>query len=818
MAKADAQPEMRPNRLSVWSGRHPVMAIVVVAALAVIINCYPVLFCGKSFTSPPGRFPVLHDGGPTFAGLKSLAGYDHGSDTAAPLLWSVPAGFIESRAIMEHNELPLWNRYGHAGDTLIGQAVSMLGDPLQLIVILGRSSSIAWDIKYLVAKFIFCMGFGLLVLRMIGSRQLSLLFAALAAYCGTYFYINNHPAFFLFSYGPWILLSAIEFLDLQSGRYVPWGLVWLVANIGCFNGGHTEPAVTLIGGLNLAGFAFALARSRGAVDVGKVVIRLGIGTFLFLGLTAPVWLSFLVTMAGAYSNHMAVQVNQLPVASVLGSFDDVFFRALVHRGDGAGFTPGTSLLIAVGSLFAVLRWRQLRGDRFFWINSAAIILWMGCIFKLIPASLFEAVPLLNRVGHIYTDFSYLLTINLTIQCAYGFKCLMHEKDVARTATTLIFVALILASLTVVYCVGVEHGDIPWNYFLCAAMAALTAPLLFVYLKNQSGKAPALLWFGAAILAFIPNFRFGLYHTGNDRMLLLPGSRIVLNERSAAIESIKSASTEPFRTVGLQRNLFGDYAAVYGLEDIRSCEPLSNNDFMKLLQTFPGISVSTVWITRVFNPVAARPLLNLLNVKYLLSSPLVTNTPGDGAFPVVANSDFVVLENAEAWPRAFFTRNVISIPSHEQFVSHLATNGTQPFVAITPDEIAKEPDVSRLLSAPEKNVAPADHYKLGVNSTAFDVHATSAGMVCLTEGQAKDFTATANGSPKKVLTVNRAFKGIYLQSPGDYHVEFIFRPRHWREACMLFWTAAGLVVILSGAYFASVKLKQNRPQRDLQSYD
>jgi hypothetical protein len=46
--------------------------------------------------------------------------------------------------------------------------------------------------------------------------------------------------------------------------------------------------------------------------------------------------------------------------------------------------------------------------------------------------------------------------------------------------------------------------------------------------------------------------------------------------------------------------------------------------------------------------------------------------------------------------------------------------------------------------------------------------------------------TANNEPKGVLTVNRAFKGVYLDKPGNYHIEFIYRPRHWRLACCLFW--------------------------------
>jgi hypothetical protein len=93
------------------------------------------------------------------------------------------------------------------------------------------------------------------------------------------------------------------------------------------------------------------------------------------------------------------------------------------------------------------------------------------------------------------------------------------------------------------------------------------------------------------------------------------------------------------------------------------------------------------------------------------------------------------------------------------------------------------------------ISPATNYRLLPNSTEFDIHAPSAGMVCLTEGQAKDFTVKANNEPKAVLTVNRAFKGVYLDQPGDYHIQFIYRPRHWRLACALFWISAGVVIAL-----------------------
>jgi hypothetical protein len=398
------------------------------------------------------------------------------------------------------------------------------------------------------------------------------------------------------------------------------------------------------------------------------------------------------------------------------------------------------------------------------------------------------------------EFSYLLVFHLTIQCAYGFKSLAQETNLRRAAIDLIWVALILVMLAVVFCLDVVHSPVPWNYVLCVAAAAFAGPLLYLFIRLRQGRISAFSWVAIIVLGFIPNFRFGLYHTGNDRVLMLPGQRIVLNEPSKSIDRIKADPSGPFRVVGLQRNLFGDYAAVYGLEDIRSCAPLSNAEFIYLLQNFPGISVTTVWIARVLDPAAAQPLLNLLNVKYLLSSPLTPDVSGASTFRVADRGDFIVLENPDVWPRAFFVDKVVSVSSPEEFVRLLAANGKQPFASLSPEQIVEQPGLSQLQGAEPAAVVPAKNYKLGVNSTAFDIHASSAGVVCLTEGQARDFVAVANGVTRPVLTVNRAFKGVFLDRAGDYHIEFTYRPRHWRLSCTMFWVAAALTVVLPLAGF------------------
>jgi hypothetical protein len=792
------------GRVSAWSAQHPFLAIVFVSLLAVVVNCYPVVFCSKSFVSPTDGMAMVYDWWPPLPGMGPTPQVsEHGSDTAAELIWGVPVGFIESHSLLEHGELPLWNRYGHAGEALLGQAISMLGDPLHLIVIFGHGSAGAWDIKFLTAKFLFCVGFGLLILRLLENRSLSLIYAALAAYCGAFFYINNHPAFFVFSYAPWILLSALALLDLRTKSRVRWGLAWLLVTFACFNAGHVELAVVLIIGLNLAAVACALTGCRNIADPARVVARMVIGMLFFLGLTAPMWMSFLVALENSYSLHSKIHVTQLPFVSLPGVFEDLFFLLPLRDDSFASVAPGTSLLVMAGCLLSALRWRKLKEDPFFWVNGVAILLWGGCVFGWVPATVLAAIPLLNRVGHVFTDFSYLLVIHLTIQSAYGFKCLAGDGNFRRAVVDFLWVGLIFAGIILLYCIGITHRPIPWGYFSFVGAGAAGALLLFAFLKSLHGQIPALGWAGIIILGLIANYRFGLYTFGNKDLLMLPGPRVVLNGSSKAIDKIKADMSDPFRVVGVQWNLFGNYSAVYGLEDIRSCAPLSNSEFINLIRKSPGVKLRKGWIIEVVDVFAAQPLLNLLNVKYLLVPPRVVLQEGLN-FRLKDRSDFGVVENLEVWPRAFFSDRVVSILSTEEFIQQLWGNGNEPFIALTPEEIETQPGLRKLETAKKATVSAATNYRLLPNSTAFDVHAASAGIVCLAEGQAGDFIARANNEPKEVLTVNRAFKGVYLDQPGDYHLEFIYRPRHWRLACTLFWIAMGGVIASASLSFVRLR--------------
>ena len=158
------------------------------ALLAVVINCHPVFFLGRSYVSPATMNIMVYSRPPSMPGLPETPEIPcHGSDAAATMIQNVPFGYFESAACWQ-GEVPLWDRYGHAGQPFLGQAVTMLGDPLNLMVLLGHGSAWAWDVKFIAAKWLFCLGFGLLVRRIVGGGEgLALIYTVLAAWCGAFF-------------------------------------------------------------------------------------------------------------------------------------------------------------------------------------------------------------------------------------------------------------------------------------------------------------------------------------------------------------------------------------------------------------------------------------------------------------------------------------------------------------------------------------------------------------------------------------------------------------------------------------------------------
>lgn len=785
--------------IAAWCDRRPILAIMLVSLFAVVLNCHPIIFGGKSFVSPcTGADRMLYPGFPTLPEeLPSQPHTFHGSDTGAILWGIVPSTFVQVRALFEHGELPLWNRYTHAGEPLLPETVSMFGEPLHFFVLLCRGQAWAWDIAYVVAKGLFCLGWGLLAFHLIGNVRIAMASAALGAYCGAFYYIANHPSFFVFCYSPWVMLTALRMLKAPSLLCSPWPFAWLAANFACFNAGMVELAVALIGGLNLTALVCVLAGKNGWQLRVAVLPRLGLLTLVFLAATSPVWLSFLVTEQYSFSRHMGVSVEQRSFWSIAGLLDDMFHQAARSKNRLAS-VPGGGALVWIGACLSLVLWRPKCRQTGLPVFACFGALWIAIAYGVVPGWIIGAVPFFNRVGHIDADFSYLAIFQLHLLSVYGFAALASERD-CRKAMRGCGMVLMIALFAMAMAVGrMAQFDIsaPWYfkpYVLVTFGMAFGACAGFVALKRNNLHRS---WWAVAALVIaglISCFRFGYYGDGPDEVLMVMGDRVKLDARSPAIEWIKANMDEPGRVVGLQKVLWGDFAGVYGVEDIRGCSPLTNPGLIELVSNYPGMRRSADWVIEIINPPAAQPLLNLMNVRYLLAKPRMI-IPDESSFQVVARKDLAVIRNPLAWPRAFFSSTVVSYASLEALMSRISKAGNSPFVAMRQEQIKTHPALQQLERDSEGGIQSATNYHLLPNSTAFEVRAPSAGVVCLTEAQAPDFSVKVNNEPGEVLTVNHAFKGVYLDRPGNYRIEFTYRPRYWGLSCALFWVA---VIFVTG---------------------
>lgn len=138
---------------------------------------------------------------------------------------------------------------------------------------------------------------------------------------------------------------------------------------------------------------------------------------------------------------------------------------------------------------------------------------------------------------------------------------------------------------------------------------------------------------------------------------------------------------------------------------------------------------------------------------------------------VVDLDMKVWERQSAWPRAFFVNQIAQYDKTPVLAQFIKGSGGVPLAAVMADEVV-QPTADRL-------VVSASAYKITNNTTSFDIVAPSDGVIVLTETHLPGHVrATLNGVPTEVTTVNHAFRGINIKSPGRYKVRFVYRPPTW----------------------------------------
>ena len=795
---------------AVWRRLSPAQAVWLVAAASVVLSCYPVVFCGKSFASvhfEGGSYP-LDRKFPTPPGTTDAnrAG-SHGAEVGAMPWEMASGGVLASRALLHDGVWPLWDRYSGNGAPLLGRGQSMVGDPLHWLVLAAGGRAWAWDVKFLMAKLCFAAGVGLLVLSATGSLPAALLLGFSAAFIGFWACHLNGPAFFSLCYAPWIVFAWQEIARAATWRRVlGWTAGLVLIDWTELNSGSVPEAAVLLVYLNLLGLLILLlARQPVRLRFQRALV-VAAGGLVFCLLAAPVLWPFFDTLRNSVGEPGAGPFRPLPSDLLIGFFDDLFDRPLVARGHH--LAPAANFLVLLGVLLALSNAKRLLRDPCFVVSAAGVLVLFAALFGGLPQEWVDALPLAGSISRPETAFSTVLFVPLFVVAGFGLQQCLQPFSRRRWTRDLLVAAvggtvMLAAYLHLISSLsgslnapgsGPTLRPVPmFGGYVCALVLAVG--LLPFVLRRLSLRGPALA--PVLLLAcclFLIHWRQGIQLDGvfGEYTPQLPG-RFDLLARSPALDFLHADRESPFREAGLGANLVTGYEGIAGVESFNGPDAFAS-PYLEELETI-GMKLTHGRRADFLDNMrleAARRFYDLCNVRYYLTLPgdRLDAVPG---LRLIGKLDLDVYRNETVWPRAFFVDRLQDYAGVEDYVREVIGGDARPFAAVDHTEYLLDPTlIGRFDKKPAgRTVVPASNYQLNFNGTSFDIDAPRAGVVVLAESFYPDaVSAWVDGRRVPVFRVNHAFRGIVVDRAGHFRVAFAYRPAHFTLALwcsVLGWT-------------------------------
>jgi hypothetical protein len=774
----------------------PALAIMVTAALTVAWACHPVLFQGRSFASPNNGGHMLYDGMPTVPGSDDPMSVATGSSDTGALLFQHLYYPMVQRDALAAGELPLWNRYSLAGEPLLGQGQSMFGDPFNFLTIAADGAAWAWDIRFLLARWLLAAALGGIVWQLGRHLGAAALTAIGAGFLGFFSYRVIHPATFSFCYAPLILLAWTTLHAADNPRRLALRALGLIAaNWLVFTSGTVKEAYMQILAMNFAGALLLFARPETA---GRRGLLLGTATaagVAFVLLTAPGWVSFLSAWHHATTGYDIPQAQTLPGTRVLGLFDDIFHRQ-AHKTEDV-VAPAMNFLFLAGIAWWLVQpaaWRTARATGLALLVAGVPA--FALAFDVVPEAVIVKIPFVGNIVHVGNTFSCILIVLGAVLAGLGFGDAWRRLAEPAARGAAVRVILAVAVLAAVFFFATRAG--PYSPFFKGYAAALFVAVallpLGLWWGARPGGARGALWVALVLGLPLLFWRYGLYRTSTfDHYAFTPGPRVDLHAPSPAVGIVNAHRKDVGRANGWDSNLYASYNTLLRWEGVYGVDAVRSGHYHELAAV---LRLERVWNWDWPNREAeSRDLVRKYDF-YNVTHWLATHRDGPHAIEgleLIAQADLDVYASPTAWPRAFFTNRIVSYVTPADLAKLIVEGDGRPFAALqqgepVPAQVPGLPTGSELRAARD--------YRFTPNTTTFTVEATAPGVAVLAETYyLDDFAVTVNGQPADYFRINHTFKGVVLPAAGAYEISYRYWPEHFTAA--LWAAAAGLVLTAGG---------------------
>jgi hypothetical protein len=268
-----------------------------------------------------------------------------------------------------------------------------------------------------------------------------------------------------------------------------------------------------------------------------------------------------------------------------------------------------------------------------------------------------------------------------------------------------------------------------------------------------------------------------------------------NNRVPQYVRFLQADPTMFRIASVQQPaLYPNTFQSFGLAGISSMGVFNQPRYTMLINAYYQTVLNSGFILPTTVLPAKRPVLDLLNVKYVVTYSLppekVAELEAAGLTPADRDERFTVFTNPTVWPRAFVAHDFQVVKNQQEAI--VAAGTATRDVAILESAPAFGPGGGPATACDIALYEPNRLIVTGNNS--------SAGMLVLLDAYAEGWTATVNGSPADIAPAYGAFRGVEVPR-GAWEVDMTYQVPGLR---------AGVVVALAAVLVALGALCVRRP--------
>lgn len=286
----------------------------------------------------------------------------------------------------------------------------------------------------------------------------------------------------------------------------------------------------------------------------------------------------------------------------------------------------------------------------------------------------------------------------------------------------------------------------------------------------------------------------------------------LNEREGAGE-IVGPSAQPWRftTFDLpgEKTFNANVGMYYGWQDVRGYDSIIPRQYVRLMERIAPQQnellynrIAPLYADSTPYDVLDNPLLDLLNVKYVLTQHVIPNPSWKAVYQ---DGAVRVYENSQVLPRVFIASQAQVLPVDQQPLLETDLRHT----VFLDDPIVARADTGTALVPASPQIADARVSRYTANDVFVDVNLSDRGWLVLTDAYFPGWKAYlrpfgGDESQERQLSLYRAdgaFRSVYLPEAGQWTVRFVYSPMSIKLGLYATFLAAmtGLLLLLWWAW-------------------